>query len=287
MNIMRSGAGRSGFGGKHNKGFGMKYLSFLRVGLAALALSALFWSAPLASARADDGGTLVFAAASLTDVLTKIGAEYEASSGHKITFSFAASSVLARQIEATSPADMFISADEAWMDYLADRGLIDQATRSDLLGNRLVLIAPVKSTRSLTIAQGFPLLDALKGGRLAIADPEAVPAGKYARTALTSLGVWSSVVDHLAQAENVRVALAYVVRGETPFGIVYETDALSQPDVRIVDVFPAATHLPITYPAALLKTANPDAAAFLTYLKSDAAKAVFTKAGFTTLSKGQ
>ncbi len=236
-----------------------------------------------APARADDGGTLVFAAASLTDVLTNVGADYEAATGKRVTFSFAGSSVLARQIEAASPADMFISADEAWMDHLAARDLIDAATRTDLLGNRLVLIAPATSDVKLTISEGFPLAAALKGRRLAIADPDAVPAGKYARTALTFLGVWRNVSDHLAQAENVRVALAYVARGETPLGITYETDAMSQPRVRIVDVFPAGSHPPVTYPVALLKNASPDAAAFFAYLKSDAAKAIFVKAGFTPL----
>ena len=246
------------------------------------ALAALLLA--VAPARAGEGATLVFAAASLTDVLTQIGASYEAATGKRVTFSFAGSSVLARQIEAASPADMFISADEAWMDHLAARNLIAADTRTDLLGNRLVLIAPVASSATLTIADGFPLAAALNGRRLAIADPEAVPAGKYARTALTSLGVWSELVDHLAQAENVRIALAYVARGETPFGVVYETDAKSQPKVRIVDVFPAATHPPVLYPAALLKTAGPEAAGFLAYLKSDAATAAFAAAGFTPLA---
>mgnify|MGYP003670741169 CR=1 FL=1 len=256
----------------------------LRKNIIAVLAVFLFAVAP---ARAGEGGALVFAAASLTDVLTKIGADYEATTGKHVTFSFAGSSVLARQIEAGSPADMFISADEAWMDHLAVRDLITADTRTDLLGNRLVLIAPAASTATLTIAEGFPLAAALNGGRLAIADPQAVPAGKYARTALTSLGVWNGVVDHLAQAENVRIALAYVARGETPFGIVYETDAKSQPKVRIVDVFPAATHPPVIYPAALLKTAGPEAAGFFAYLKSDAATAVFAAAGFTPLAQSK
>lgn len=253
--------------------------------MAALAMLLLAVVSVSAPTRAGEGGTLVFAAASLTDVLTKIGAAYEATTGRRVTFSFAGSSVLARQIEAASPADMFISADEAWMDHLAARGLIAADTRTDLLGNRLVLIAPVASTGALAITRGFPLAAALNGGRLALADPEAVPAGKYARLALTSLGVWPSVADHLAQAENVRIALAYVARGEAPLGIVYETDAKSQPKVRIVDVFPTATHPPVVYPAALLKTAGPDAAAFFTYLKSDTATATFAAAGFTPLAR--
>ena len=258
----------------------MNWRKNIMVALAVLLLAVV-------PARAGEGGTLVFAAASLTDVLTKIGADYEAATGKHVTFSFAGSSVLARQIEAGSPADMFISADEAWMDHLATRDLIAADTRTDLLGNRLVLIAPAGSDATLTIAEGFPLVAALNGGRLAIADPDAVPAGKYARMALTSLNVWSDLTGHLAQAENVRIALAYVARGETPFGIVYETDAKSQPKVRIVDVFPEATHPPITYPAALLKTAGPEASVFLAYLKSDAATAAFAAAGFTPLAQSK
>lgn len=248
---------------------------------------AFFIAASLSSAHAEAGKTLVFAAASLSDVLTTIGQKYEAETGRKVVMSFAASSVLARQIEASSGADIFFSADEDWMDYLATRGLIKPETRADLLGNKLVLVAPASSTLTLQIAQGFPLLDALGGGRLAVGDPDSVPAGKYARTALTSLGVWSSVVDHLAQAENVRVALAYVARGETPLGIVYLTDALAQKKVRVVGTFPEDSHLPITYPVALTKTAGADAAAFLAFLTSPEARDIFAKAGFTNLEKGR
>ncbi len=240
---------------------------------------------PASLSRADDGRVLVFAAASLTDVMTTVSANYEAETGKKVVVSFAGSSVLARQIEAGSPADIFISADETWMDYLAKHDLVQAASRRDLLGNHLVLIAPKASAAVLTIAPGFPLAAALGTGRLALADPEAVPAGRYAHAALTKLGVWGNVSAHLAIAQNVRVALAYVARGETPLGIVYTTDALSEPGVRIVDIFPDATHAPITYPVALTATASADAQAFLDYLKSDAAKAVFTKAGFTALAK--
>lgn len=253
------------------------------LGLLALVILAM---APASHARADAGRVLVFAAASLTDVLTTVSTGYEAESGKRVVVSFAGSSVLARQIEAGSPADIFISADETWMGYLAKRDLVQVASRRDLLGNHLVLIAPKTSAVTLSITPAFPLAAALGNGRLALADPEAVPAGRYARAALTTLGVWDSVSAHLAVAQNVRVALAYVARGETPLGIVYKTDALSEPGVRIVDTFPDATHPAITYPLALTATASADAQAFLDYLQSDAARAVFAKAGFTALAKG-
>jgi molybdate transport system substrate-binding protein len=227
--------------------------------------------------------TVVFAAASLTDALNEIGADYKADTGKSATFSFASSSVLARQIEASGGADIFMSADTDWMDYLDSRGLIKQSTRKALLGNHLVLIAPKGSNVSLTIAPHFNLLGALNGGRLSVADPDSVPAGKYARTALTALGVWNSVVDHLVQAENVRLALSYVSRGEAPLGIVYTTDAMSDPGVKIVGDFPDNTHQPILYPAALTKDAKPDAADFLNYLSSAKARAVFQKDGFIIL----
>ena len=236
---------------------------------------------PLSSALASENNTLVFAAASLTDALSTIAKNYEAETGRKVTLSFAGSSVLARQIEAGSPADMFISADEAWMNELAKRDLITPGSRSDLLRNRLVLIAPKSSTAAIAIGPDFPLLKALDGGRLAIADPQGVPAGRYARAALTSLHVWDSVKDHLAQAQNVRVALAYVARGEAPFGIVYETDAMAEPNVRVVDAFPASSHPPIVYPVALTKGAGEGAKDFLAYLKSEKAGAVFAKLGFS------
>ena len=245
--------------------------------MACLALA----SVPFAPAQAAEARTLVLAAASLTDALSIIVRNYEAETGRKVVVSFAGSSVLARQIEAGSPADIFISADQAWMDELAKRNLVRPESRSDLLTNRLVLIAPASSATTLRIAPDFALLQALDGGRLAVADPEAVPAGRYARAALTSLGVWPSVKDHLAQAQNVRVALAYVARGEAPFGVVYETDAISEKRVRVVDAFPASSHPPIVYPVALTDRAGRDAGAFLVYLKSEKARAVFARLGFS------
>ncbi|MGZ5940007.1 MAG: molybdate ABC transporter substrate-binding protein, partial [Rhizomicrobium sp.] len=175
--------------------------------------------------------------------------------------------------------------DAEWMDYLDGRGLIAHATRRNLLGNRLVLIAPRDSNMSLTIEPHFNLLAALHGGRLSIADPDTVPAGKYARTALTTLGVWNSVADHLANAENVRVALAYVARGEAPLGIVYSTDAFSEKRVHIVATFPESSHTPIVYPAALTRDAKPEAQAFLDFLSGPEARAIFEKNGFIVLGQ--
>jgi molybdate transport system substrate-binding protein len=252
---------------------------FLRA-LSAVLLLAL---APLPAFAAD---VTVFGAASLADALKEITANYQKQSGKTVANSLAASSALAHQIEASSGgADIFISADLDWMDYLDNKGLIQHDTRQNLLGNRLVLVSAKDANTTLTIAPHFDLIGALHGGRLAIADPDSVPAGKYGRSALTSLGVWNSVVNRLVNAENVRVALAYVARGEAPLGIVYETDAKAEPNVKTVGVFPENTHAPILYPAALVKGAKPDARAFLTYLSSPAARAVFEKDGFTFLLK--
>lgn len=241
-------------------------------------LAALILAPPAAR-----GDTIVFAAASLTDALNEIGATYKADTGKTAKFSFAASSALARQIEASEGADVFMSADTDWMDYLDNRGFINHATRANLLGNHLVLIAPKDATVSVKIAPHFDLLGALHDGRLSLADPDSVPAGKYARTALTALGVWNSVADHLVRAENVRVALAYVSRGETPLGIVYTTDVMSDKSVKIVDDFPDNTHQPIVYPAALTRDAKGEARDFLKYLSGDKARAIFQKAGFILL----
>jgi len=242
---------------------------------AALVLAAFAAAAPAAA-----GTITMFAAASLSSVLPQVAAAYEKQTGNKVVFSFAASSVLARQIEASPGADIFMSADADWMNYLDNRSLVDHATRKNLLSTDLVLIAPAGSTTTLQIAPHFDLAGALKGGRLSIADPDSVPAGKYAKSSLMSLGVWNSVADHLAQAENVRVALAYVSRGETPYGIVYATDAKVDPKVKIVGVFPAKSHAPIVYPAALTKDAKPQAKAFLDFLSGGEAKALFVKFGF-------
>jgi molybdate transport system substrate-binding protein len=233
---------------------------------------------------AQDAGksVTVFAASSLTDGLKEIAALYEARTGVKVTLSFGASSTIARQIDQGAGADVFVSADEDWMDFLQKQGRIVEATRHDLLGNRLVLIAP-HGAAPIAVAPHFDLWGALKGGRLAVGDPASVPAGKYARAALTSLGVWDSVSPRLAQAENVRVALQYVARGEAPLGIVYATDAKSENAVSVVGVFPAASHPPIVYPAALTRTAAAQAKDFLAFLEGPQSRAVFEKDGFTVL----
>jgi molybdate transport system substrate-binding protein len=194
--------------------------------------------------------------------------------------SYAASSVLARQIEAGAKADIFFSADEEWMGYLQSRGLVDPASRKALLTNKLVLIAPLSSTVELKIERGFGLVQALGGKRLSTGDPDSVPVGKYARSALTTLGVWNDVADRLVRADNVRTALLFVERNEAPLGIVYLTDALIDKKVRVVGTFPANTHSPIVYPVALTRTASPAAAQFVAYLASPEAARVFEKYGF-------
>src|SRR5947208_10631158 len=202
---------------------------------------------------------LVFAAASLSDALEEVGRAFTAATGVRVAASYAASSVLAKQIEAGAPADAFLSAGVAWVDYLEKRGLIRPSSRRDVLRNTLVLIAPADSTLRLRIAPGFDLAGALEGGRLAIADPDSVPAGEYARAALTRLGVWSRVSDRAVRGENVRAALAYVARGEAPLGIVYRTDAQAERRVRVVDVFPQVRQLPSMYAAALAAPSTPNA----------------------------
>jgi molybdate transport system substrate-binding protein len=231
---------------------------------------------------------LVFAAASLKNALDEIAVAWWHGTGKGARISYAASSTLAKQIENGAPADLFISADSDWMDYLETRKLIKPETRSDLLGNRIVLIAPAGSAVKLTIAPGFGLAAALGDGRLAMADPAAVPAGRYGRAALEKLGVWGTVASRIAAAENVRAALLLVARGEAPLGIVYSTDAAVEPGVRIVDTFPRDSHPPIVYPIALTATsANPDAPALLVYLRGAAAHAQFQKAGFTVLDEAR
>jgi molybdate transport system substrate-binding protein len=224
----------------------------------------------------------VFAAASLTNALQDLGDRFTKETSIPVRLSFAASSALARQIENGAPADVFFSADLEWMDYLQARNLIQPSTRHDVLGNRLVLIAPLDSKIKLSIEPHFALVAALGKGRLATGDPDAVPVGRYAREALTTLGVWNEVVDRLVRADSVRSALAFVDRGEAPLGIVYETDALIDKQVRVVDVFPDNSHLPIVYPIALTRGAQADAGRFIAYLRGPAG-AAFKAYGFTPL----
>jgi molybdate transport system substrate-binding protein len=223
----------------------------------------------------------VFAAASLKEALDDAARQFEKSSGHKLSISYAGSNALAKQIEAGAPADVFISADLEWMDYLDTRHLLKPGTRFNLLRNTLVLIAPATSKLELRIAPGFGLAAALDGGKLSMANPDSVPAGKYGKSALEHLGVWASVQDKVARGENVRAALAFVSRAEAPLGIVYNTDALADKGVKIVDTFPADSHPPIIYPAALTVTSNsPAAQAFLDYLRTPAAARTWEKYGF-------
>jgi molybdate transport system substrate-binding protein len=226
---------------------------------------------------------VIFAAASLTDVLQELGGGFTAQTGVPIKFSFAASSALAKQIENGAAADVFFSADVEWMDYLQSRKLIQVPTRHDVLGNRLALVAPADSKIELKIGPHFPLAAVLGKGRLATGDPDSVPVGRYAREALTKLGVWSEVETRLVRADSVRSALAFVDRGEVALGIVYATDAQIDKNVRVVDVFPEDTHEPIVYPIALTAVAKTDAVKFAGYLGSPASSATFKKYGFLPL----
>jgi molybdate transport system substrate-binding protein len=236
---------------------------------------------PCAAIAQPTAPVMVFAAASLTDSLKAVADAYKAKTGVTVTLSFGASSTLAHQIDQGAQADIFMSADTDWMDYLQKNGRIADGTRKDLLGNQLVLVAASDSKAAPKIAPHFDLAGALGNGRLALADPASVPAGKYAKASLTALGVWDSVAAKVAPAENVRVALEYVSRGEAPFGIVYATDAKVAPAVRVVGIFPEDSHAPIVYPAALTKNASPTAKDFLAFLSGAQAKAIFEKAGFT------
>jgi molybdate transport system substrate-binding protein len=248
-----------------------------RKALLTLVMLALMTS----TVSAADRMLTVFAAASLTDVLQQVGDAYTTETGRPVRFSFASSSALARQIESGAPADVFMSADLEWMDYLQTRKLLMAETRINIATNELVLVAPVKSTTRLRIAPGFSLAKALgKSGRLATGDPESVPVGKYAKAALTQLGVWESVKDRLVPADNVRTALNFVALGEAPLGIVYATDAKGESKVRVVDVFPASSHVPILYPVAATISAGTNAGDFLRFLRSSKARALFQKAGF-------
>jgi molybdate transport system substrate-binding protein len=249
------------------------------VGIALCALG-LVWS--LDAAAADK--IMVFAAASLTDALNTLDARYTAHAGVPVTASFASSSVLARQIEAGAPAQIFLSADAKWMDYLAQKGLIEPATRSDVVGNRLVLIAPAEQgIGPFAIDRALDWQRLLgSDGRLAVGDPDHVPAGIYAKEALSSLGVWTALEPRLARAEDVRGALALVEHGAAPLGIVYVTDARMSTRVKIVGVFPAASHSPIVYPFAVVKGAgSPAVQAYFRFLKGPEARSVFDAYGFS------
>lgn len=250
----------------------------LREGLAMLvtSLAIAMVSPPVLAAN-----VTVFAAASLKEALDEQAKAFEAATANRIIVSYGASNALARQIEAAAPADIFISADLDWMDYVAERKLLAAGTRFNLLHNTLVLIAPSRSAASLKIAPNFGLATALGKDKLAIANPDSVPAGKYGRSALERLGAWASVEKQLARTENVRAALALVSRGEAPFGIVYRTDALADKGVKVVDTFPPDSYPPIVYPAAVLVSSTSAAARpFLEYLRSKPAEVVWEKHGY-------
>jgi molybdate transport system substrate-binding protein len=250
----------------------------------AVAVAALVSFGSMAGAQAKD--PVVFAAASLKNALDAINAQWKGEASKQATVSYAASSALAKQIESGAPADIFMSADLDWMDYLAKKDLIKSDTRVTLLGNRIVLIAPKDSPVKVEIGQGFDLAKALGDGRLAMGDTASVPAGKYGKAALEKLGAWAGVEKKVAQAESVRAALLLVSRGEAPLGIVYATDAAADPQVKIVGTFPESSHPPILYPIALTKdSSNPEAAEFLAYLQSPKAKPLFEKEGFTVMGK--
>jgi molybdate transport system substrate-binding protein len=263
----------------------------LRLDIAAVAFrhaaasAVLLGAMLLASFAAHADELLVFAAASLKPSLDTIIALPEVAALGGVKASYAASSQLARQLEAGAPAALFVSADQDWMDYVAQRRIVVEGTRANLLGNALVLIAPKDSAVKLDITPGFALAAALdKDGRLALAEPNSVPAGKYAKAALTQLGVWDTVATRVVSADNVRAALNFVARGEAALGVVYRSDAASEPTVRVVATFPDASHAPIVYPVAILAGHDtPDARAFLGVLRAPAARAIFRASGFDVL----
>lgn len=272
----------------HNRSEGDRMMGVRRP-LAWIYVAAALLLALVASPRslADERQPItVYAAASLTDAMNALGARWHEKTGEAVRFSFASSSTLARQIEAGAPAAIFASADEPWMDYLAERKLIVDATRVSPIGNRLVLIAPVASPiNSVDLVPNFPLAELLGDGRLSTGDPAHVPVGRYAQEALTALGVWQVAEPRLARADNVRAALVLVERGETPLGIVYATDAKQSEAVRVVGTFPEDTHTPITYPMAIVEGQDgPAVRALFAFVTGPEAKDVFLSYGFSAVS---
>lgn len=236
----------------------------------------------LTAATADAQEVTVFAAASLTNAFEEIAKAYRAKGGGAVKFSFASSSTLAKQIESGASADIFASADEQWMDYLAERKLIEPATRSSRLGNTLVLITPAGDRRPVDIKPGFDLAGMIGNGKLATGDPAHVPVGRYAQQALTKLGIWDAVAPKIARTDNVRAALLLVERGEAPFGIVYRTDAAASGKVNIAGTFPADSHPPVSYPFAILaRRDRPEVKRFFEYLYGPEAQAAYRRAGFS------
>jgi len=261
----------------------IKRRTLLGMGLAlAVSLAPAF-----DAAQAQTKELVIFAAASMKNALDEAAANWVKETGKPAPkISYAASNTLAKQIESGAPADLFVSADLDWMDYVAGKNLIKPESRVSLLSNRIVLIAGKDSTAKIELKPGADIATALGASRLAMGNVDSVPAGKYGKAALEKLGSWDKVKDKIAQADSVRAALLLVSRGEAPLGIVYATDAAADPQVKVVATFPEDTHPPIVYPVAVTKdSANPDAQAFLTYLRSAGAKPVFEKQGFTVLNK--
>ncbi|MEA3541526.1 MAG: molybdate ABC transporter substrate-binding protein [Pseudomonadota bacterium] len=249
--------------------------------LRALALLALL-CAPLAPAAAQQRGPLLLAAASMQEAMTAAADAWTARGHPRPVLSFAGSSALARQIRAGAPADLFVSADEDWMDDVEKAGLVMRGTRANLAGNRLVLVRPTNARLSLRIGRNMPIARALGDGRLAMANPDSVPAGKYGKAALTALGVWPAVAPKVARADNVRAALALVERGATPLGIVYATDARAGNGVAIVGAFPESSHAPIRYPLARLTASrHRDAEGFRRFLLSATGRSILKRYGFS------
>ena len=241
--------------------------------------------APMRVASAQQGPVTVFAAASLQDALTVIARKFTEQDGAAVRFSFASSAVLARQIDQGAPADVFASADIDWMEWAQEHKLIKPQTRVDLLGNRLVVVAPSDAKFSALALERSALVTAIGQSRLATGEVSSVPVGRYAKSALEKLGLWAGIQPRLAQSESVRAALALVARGEAALGIVYETDAKAEPRVKVVAAFPDDSHPPIIYPFALTANAKGEGPArFLAFLKSDAARTLFAAQGFTVLS---
>jgi molybdate transport system substrate-binding protein len=237
-------------------------------------------------APAQEKTLTVFAAASMKNALDDVDAAYTKKTGIKVVVSYAASSVLMKQIEQGAPADVFASADLDWMDYGSQKKVIRDDTRLNLLGNKIVLIAPKDSKlANVAIGPGFDLARLAGDGRIATGDVQSVPVGKYAKAALEKLGAWATAAPKFAMSENVRAALALVARGEAVLGIVYETDAKVEPGVKIVGAFPPDSHPPIVYPVAATVSAKPGADDYLAFLRTQAAKSIFENYGFTFLVK--
>jgi len=239
-----------------------------------------------ATAPASGSGPVIFAAASMKTALDAIAAAWEAKTGKKVAISYASSGVLAKQVEQGAPADIFISADTKWMDYLDKAKLLKSGTRRNLLGNELVLVEPANDNVALKIKPGFDLAKETGDSKIAVCTINSCPGGIYAKQAFEKLNVWKEVEPKLAQADNIRTALALVARGEAKFGVVYSTDAKAEPKVKVVDVFPSSSHEPIIYPVAVISSSkNADAAAFLAFMTSQAATKILVDQGFTIVTK--